>query len=114
LPAIVTPHDSDYLGRTNKVYDPLRRVLGAIPGVEIREMSWTREKAHSCGESAGVFAALYPEIVPSLAVRLIEEARTTGAVVLATTCPVTKRALADSRGIEVRDAMELLEKSLRV
>lgn len=114
LEAIVTAHDSDYLGRTNNVYDPPRRVLGAIPGVEVREMSWTREKAHSCGESAGVFGTLYPEIVPRLAARLLAEARATGAGMLVTTCPVTKRALAaaDSQGIEVRDAMELLQQSL--
>ncbi|MEN6606268.1 MAG: (Fe-S)-binding protein [Bryobacteraceae bacterium] len=113
-PAAITPHDSDFLGRYNGIYDPIRGILQSIQGVEVREMSWTRDKAHSCGESAGVFSTLHPELGLMLAARLVDEAKHTGACVLATTCPVTKRTLAAAKpdGIEVRDVIEILAETL--
>lgn len=112
--AAVTLHDSDYLGRYNKLYEPPRRILGAIPNLELREMDWKRETALSCGESAGIFSTLYPQESAGMAARLLDTARQTGASVLATTCPVTKKTLlaAGAAGMEVRDVMELLAESI--
>ncbi len=114
FPAVVTLHDSDYLGRYNHLFDPPRQILGAIPRLELREMEWKRETALSCGESAGVFATLHPKESAGMAARLLDTARQTGGRMLATTCPVTKRTLvaADPAEIEVRDVMELLAESL--
>jgi len=110
----VTPQDSTYLCRFNDACDGLRRVLQGIPGVDLKEMSWTRDRAHSCGEAGGVLRLLYPELSEELAKRMLEEASRTAAQVLATACPVTKRSLAsvNGRGIEIRDVVELFAESL--
>ncbi len=106
--------DSDRLGRFNDVFDEPRRLVQAIPGVELREMSWTRELAHSCGETGGVIRLLYPELVRPLADRVLAEAADCGAQLVATSCPVSKQTLleANSRKIEIRDVIELVAESL--
>ncbi|HET6952293.1 MAG TPA: (Fe-S)-binding protein, partial [Acidimicrobiales bacterium] len=47
--ATVTYHDPCYLGRHNDVYAPPRELIGALPGVELREMERTKEKSFCCG-----------------------------------------------------------------
>ena len=106
--------DSDRLGRFNGLFDEPRRLLQSIPGVELKEMEWTRELAHSGGETGGVFPLLFPELTHALAERILTEAASTGVKVLATSCPVTKQTLstASDGDIEIRDVVELLADSL--
>lgn len=111
---LVAPQDSSYLCRFHDACDELRGVLGSIPGIELKEMAWTRDRAHSCGEAGGVLRLLYPELSADLARRMLQEANRTGAQVLATACPVTKRSLASVKetGMEIRDVIELFAESL--
>jgi Fe-S oxidoreductase len=53
IDARVTFHDPCYLGRVNSIYEEPRRLLQAIPGVELIEMSHFRENSLCCGGGGG-------------------------------------------------------------
>lgn len=105
--------DNGYLGRDHKLFEEPRRLLGRVGGA-VREMGWTRALAYSCGEAGGVFRMLEPELSKQLAARVLAEARTTGAELLVTTCPVTKTALSEAgpEPMRVRDLVELVAEAL--
>lgn len=107
---VATFLDNTYLGRTHGVYDEPRRILERIPGLTLREMAWTRELAHSCGEPGGVFHLLHPELSRSMAARVLEEAAKTGADTLVTACPATLTLLRESNhtSLTVRDLVEVV------
>jgi Fe-S oxidoreductase len=88
--------DGTYLGRTHAVHDEPRRVLQRVPGLDVREMVWSRELAYTAGESGGVFRVFQPGLSRQMAGRVMAEASQTGAEALITTCPATKAALAEA------------------
>jgi len=88
----VTYHDPCHLGRHTEVYDSPRRILKAIPGLQLVEMKNARELARCCGGGAGVKTA-YPEISRKAAIKRLKEAERTGAGVLVTTCPFCVQTL---------------------
>jgi len=114
LDRTITVHDSDYLCRFGGICREPRHLLQSIPSVTLKEMSWNGDKAFSCGEAGGIHGLLNPDLSSKLADRLLAEAASSGAAILTTTCPVTKKALlaASDSKMQIRDLVELVADSL--
>ncbi len=94
------------------VYGPPRDLVSAIPGVELVEMSRTKEYAWCCGGGGGVPES-NPEFGAWTAAQRVAEAEATGAQAIVTACPGCRRMLsqaADQAGsaLRVLDIVELL------
>ena len=94
-PLRATFHDPCYLGRRNDVYDAPRRVLAAIPGVEMVEMPRSRADALCCGGGGGRMW-METKAGERFADLRVREAADTGADVLVTACPHCITCLEDS------------------
>ena len=118
----VTFHDPCYLGRHNGEYDAPRRVLEAIPGVELVEMMRCRENGYCCGGGGGgmwLDAHTDQYVSERLSVRRVREAAETGADVLAVCCPYEVSRFEDAckaagldGSLRVRDIAELVDTAL--
>ncbi len=98
------------------VYDAPRRVLRAIPGVELVEMERIREASWCCGAGGGA-RETYPDYSAATAAERIEEAKTTGADAIVTACPWCERNFTDAVGagsarLKVMDVMDLVGQAL--
>jgi len=80
----VTYQDPCRLGRHLGIYDAPRRVLAAIPGIELIEMEKNREYALCCGTSAFTNCDAYSH---EMRVGRLLEAKASGAEILVTSCP---------------------------
>ncbi len=110
----VTYHDPCYLGRHNGVFDEPRRVLEAVPGLELREMADSREHSLCCGGGGGRIWMDTPvgERFSDLRLR---QAMDVEAQVLVTSCPYCVTNFEDSRltmdlgdDLEIRDITEII------
>nr|WP_205863320.1 heterodisulfide reductase-related iron-sulfur binding cluster [Planosporangium thailandense] len=114
----LTYHDPCYLGRHNGVYSPPRELIGALPGVELREMPRSQEKSFCCG-AGGARMWMEEKLGTRINANRTEEAVATGADRIAVACPfcrvmlsdglVGKQAEGTARGeIEVVDVAQVL------
>lgn len=110
VPLTVTWHDPCHQGRLSRpyvpgkeldgVYEQPRTILRAIPGVELYEMERIKEYAWCCGGGGGVFTA-FKDFAQWTALERLEEAKDTGAQVLATSCPWCESNLGNAvKGME--------------
>jgi heterodisulfide reductase subunit D len=88
----VTYHDPCDLGRTSGVYEPPRRAIVGIPGVEFVEMAHNREDAWCCG-GGGNLEMLDPDLVAKINARKIQLAADTGAETIISACQQCKRTM---------------------
>lgn len=113
----VTFQDPCRLGRHLGIYEPPRRVLAAVPGVEVAEMERNRRSARCC---AGGTWSHCDRFAKQIQMDRLREARATGAEVLVTACPKCRIHLRcamrdpDARGaeIEMRDVAEVVAEAL--
>ncbi len=119
IDAKVTYHDPCFLGRLNNIYDPPRKILKSIPGVELVEMKRNRENSICCGGGAGNFYTdfLGGDDGPSR-VR-IREAYDSGCEILAVSCPGCMTMLEDALkacGLEdkmvIKDISEIVKEAI--
>ncbi len=116
----VTLHDSCYLARYNGVIAEPREVLGAVPGLELREMERNGRQSFCCGAGGG---RMWMEETSGTRINAARttQALATGATVVATECPFCMTMLKDglaadasnaAGGVTALDISELLAESL--
>ncbi|MGD9231816.1 MAG: (Fe-S)-binding protein [Desulfobacterales bacterium] len=81
---VVSFHDPCRLGRLAGIYDAPRKILGTIPGIEIKEMPRSRENAICCGTSGWMNCS---NCSKEIQLQRLKEAADTGAGILITACP---------------------------
>lgn len=82
--AVVTFQDPCRLGRHMGIYDAPRKILAALPGVELVEMPRSRQRAICCGVGGFQNCTSFSKAIQA---NRLKEARSTGADTLVTACP---------------------------
>ena len=118
----VTYHDPCYLGRHNHVYAPPRELIGALPGVELREMPRSGEKSFCCG-AGGARMWMEEKLGTRINMNRTEEALATGAERIAIGCPFCRVMISDGltakqaegvgTDVEVVDVAQMLLSAVR-
>ena len=121
--APITVHDSCYLARYNGIVAAPREVLGAVSGVELREMEASGRQTFCCGAGGG---RMWMEETRGTRINAerTRQALETGASTVATSCPfcvvMMRDGLADAAAngvagageVAARDIAEILAESL--
>lgn len=110
---VVTMHDSCSVARLGTFELP-RQLLRAIPGITLVEMEHNRDDALCCGGTANT---MRPEITGPMRRAPLEEAKATGAEIMATSCTgciVSFTPLEDGYPFEVRSYINLVAEAVGV
>ncbi|MBA3870799.1 MAG: 4Fe-4S dicluster domain-containing protein [Anaerolineae bacterium] len=113
----VTFHDPCYLGRHNDVVEAPRNVLGLVTD-NLIEMPRNKKKSFCCGAGGAQFWKEEEPGTKAVNVERYEEAKATGAEVLAVGCPFcaqmfeTAKANDSGTGMIIKDVAELVAENL--
>ncbi|MCE5282991.1 MAG: 4Fe-4S dicluster domain-containing protein [Deltaproteobacteria bacterium] len=94
LEGLAAYHDSCFLGRYNGIYDQPRRILAAIPGLELTEMDRNRGKSFCCG-AGGARMWMEEDIGERINNMRTDQAIATGASTVAVGCPFCLTMISD-------------------
>jgi Fe-S oxidoreductase len=108
----VTYHDPCEIGRYRTIYEPSRKALEAIPGIELKEMVRNRETSFCCGGGGGV-KLMYPEYSEQVSLERLGDVMETDSEIVATICPacelnLTHATYSADLNIRVLDVAELM------
>ncbi len=114
----VAYHDPCYLGRVNEIFDAPRQLIQAIPGVELVEMSHTKENSLCCGGGGGgmwLDGFQWEKGHVRMSEWRVKEAVNAGADILAVACPYepprfedATKTVAGAEKLVVKDIAELI------
>lgn len=110
-------HDSCYLGRANKIYEPPRNILSSINGIEVIEHKMSKEHSFCCGAGGAKF--WFEEKGEQINDKRFDMLSEENPDIIATSCPYCLRMLTDSKNsksddkIEVFDLAQILEKNCK-
>jgi glycolate oxidase len=116
----VAYHDPCDIGRHMNIYDPPRKVIQAIPSVELIEFPQNRNLAKCCGGGGGL-KAYDTEMSLDIAYKRVQQASSIGADTVVSACPACKsnlqlaaaRLRKEKKGrIKVMDITELVADAL--
>ncbi len=132
--ATIVFHDPCYLGRVNGIYEEPRQLLRAIPGVDLIEMSHSRENSLCCGGGGGgmwldgfqwekaqarISEWRMREAVSAVGDEESKDTKEPTARILAVACPYEAPRFEDAtktvpgaEGVLVKDVAELLAKAM--
>ncbi len=118
----VTFHDPCYLGRHNGEFESPRKLIEAIPGLQLTEMGRCKQQSYCCGGGGGgmwLDGFMADHVNERLSENRVREAVETGADVLVVCCPYEVSRFEDavkSTGNEgkliVKDIAELLAEAM--
>jgi len=105
-------HDPCELGRLSDIYDPPRNVLAKMPGIKLLELAKSRELTQCCG-AGGALKMTNPEMSLRIALKKLEECKSSGTDTIVSSCPTCKLNIADavmetSDDIRVLDLVEVV------
>ncbi|HAZ13088.1 MAG: hypothetical protein A2X86_09860 [Bdellovibrionales bacterium GWA2_49_15] len=114
----LTFHDPCYLGRHHGAYDAPRTILNSIPGLEVKEMAKSQDRARCCGMGGGNMWFELPE-GEHLAHNRLRDIAEVSKDKLATACPYcminfnsAKGHIETTANMDVEDVASLLAKSV--
>ena len=114
----LTFHDPCYLGRHHGTYNAPRKILDAIPGIKLKEMKRSKDKALCCGMGGGNMWYELPE-GEHLAKNRLQDIAETQTQKLATACSYclinfnsSKSQNTQTEGVEIDDVASILAKSI--
>lgn len=90
-----TYHDPCDLGRLGGVFEEPRKILESIPGLQLREMEFSKARSVCCGSGGGVKTA-YPRLAEFMGGRRVAEAVSTRADSIVTACPWCEQNFSDA------------------
>ena len=111
-------HDPCYLGQANNIYEPLRDLSRAVPGIDLKELKRNRENAFCCGGGGGRMW-LHENIGQNINNLRAEEISESGVELVGTACPYCLTMLEDGINFlemekppKVMDIIEIVANSL--
>ena len=105
----ITVHDPCYLGRMNKIYEPMRKIIHSLPDSELIEAERNYDKSFCCGGGGGRMW-LHEGLGHKINHIRSEEMIKTGADMVGTACPYCLTMLEDGiKSLELEKEPKLLD-----